>query len=626
MARVESVLRKLLGIGWLPLLIVALLVGFFGLQLGQLKVDADAEALLDQGDPDLVNYRSIQKNWGQDEYAVVCVTGDDWFTEKGIGLLKKIRDDLSAIRHAGVVLSIFDVPLLRQQEKPSLLGMLGGLKNLESPGIKLDRAKLELLEHELMVGNLLSEDGRSFGFMVVLAPPAPGSPATLKDHRREMVEDLRELGHRWEPELAEPVRFSGMPVIVVNLIEHVEQDLKRFGFAALALFSLALFLVYRQWRFVWAPLATAAVPVFLILGYMALTGEILTVVTSNLPLLLFVLMLPYSVYFMESYRERRLRGLDGGTKESVARSVGAVVVPCLFSCLTTVMGFAALSSSDILPVKRFGILMAVGMIFGFFIVFLILPVLFGWLKSPDFQVRKEKDGSKGLVRVFESLSLRHPALIAVFSLLLLIVALAGASRLSSENKFTHYFWPGSEVYQGFEFIDQHLGGTTPLEVVLHAPEENFFKSPAGIAALERVEGHLRALPESGNVRSLASVSREVTKSFSTMQPEAMIGLLTRAAPGVLSEFVTPDFSQAKVSVRMIETADDLNRNEVLRTIREKILEDPELKETRPEITGVFLLYANMLNSLIASQRETVVWVLAAILLVLLVLFRSVPLA
>jgi predicted RND superfamily exporter protein len=652
---VARLYRFLLLRGWW--LVVALLLGaaaFLGSKIGGLNIDAGTNVLLNEDDPDLAYYNLTRPDWGYDEYAIVCVTRDDWFTPEGVAALQALAEELRRAPHVASVASILDVPLLRNNPffpAPTSLG---------AAGCHLGRAKMELLEHTMARGNLVSPDGRSLAVLAyldippetrridplwsrlrgerwtrpeaaaeieALRPEAEAANAELKRRRFEMMRGVRTVAAEWTSKLAEPVRLAGVPVINLNLVEHVRFDLEAFGLASLALFTLAFFAVYRRARWVALPILTCLLPPTLIVGWMAWTGMKMSVITSNLPVLLFVFLLPYTVYWIERYRERRAASPDEDAVESTLGAARAVWVPCLFSCLTTMAGVASLMTSGIVPVHTFGRMMTIGMAVGLACVFLFLPAASIPLAGLAVASAGPSRGARGLVRLFEAATLRAPWAVVAASAVVLGVSAWGATRLDAETKFTDYFRRGSEIYEGLEIIDTRMGGTTSVEILLRSDEPGFFRTDAGLAALAAAARYFDGVPETGNVRSFKLLVDEVRKSFPKLRIEAVTEQLRRLAPDLVREFANEDFSVSRIFVRMRETAPTLHRNRILAGLREHLAAQPELRglaEVRP--TGVFLLYANMLNSLIESQRDTFAMVVAAIFAMLLILFRSPILA
>ena len=632
---------------WLVVVVVLLAAGALAVsQFGKLGIEFQTTTLLDQKDPELKIYEELHetRTWSQNEFAVVCASGVDWTSEEGATLLRALVTDLEASPEVGGTMSLLNIPLLRQNpdQKPNVLALAGaGMKYIGGRApINHESARIELLDHELATGSLISKDGRSTNVLVYLRVPEPGAPGTATTQARwqQLVDGLRTVRTQWEGRLPERLRLAGVPLVYTYIMERVAHDLQVFGIAAAVLFSLGLLVIYRKIRYVILPLVTSLLPVVAILGYMAIAGVPFTVITSNLPLLLFVIALPYTIYLIERYLERRHLHPQEDGGEAIVRAAQSIWLPCVFSTLTTMAGFAAFTTSGIVPVKMFGILMTAGSLLSLLLVFLFLPsALQPWRPvpppSPSSTAATGTGGFGRLSAGFARLALTRPRTIIALSTLVLAVSIAGTFRLTAENKFTSYFWPSSDVYQGLEFIDQNLGGTSTLEIYLRSGKVGHFKSAEGIAAVAAVEQYFHAVPEVGSLRSLPALIREARKTFRpewfpSMQDGALVSLVQGMAPELFQDIMSPDGRTASLQVRFKETAPTLNRRQIIEGLEAHLasLKDSSLQGLEIETTGIFVLYANMLNSLIDSQRDTLGFVVGSIYLMLLLLFRKFRLA
>ena len=632
---------------WLVVVVVLLAAGALAVsQFGKLGIEFQTTTLLDQKDPELKIYEELHetRTWSQNEFAVVCASGVDWTSEEGATLLRALVTDLEAGPEVGGTMSLLNIPLLRQNpdQKPNVLALAGaGMKYIGGRApINHESARTELLDHELATGSLISKDGRSTNVLVYLRVPEPGAPGTATTQARwqQLVDGLRTVRTQWEGRLPERLRLAGVPLVYTYIMERVAHDLQVFGIAAAVLFSLGLLVIYRKIRYVILPLVTSLLPVLAILGYMAIAGVPFTVITSNLPLLLFVIALPYTIYLIERYLERRHLHPQEDGGEAIVRAAQSIWLPCVFSTLTTMAGFAAFTTSGIVPVKMFGILMTAGSLLSLLLVFLFLPsALQPWRPvpppSPSSSAATGTGGFGRLSAGFAQLALTRPRTIIALSTLVLAVSIAGTFRLTAENKFTSYFWPSSDVYQGLEFIDQNLGGTSTLEIYLRSGKVGHFKSAEGIASVAAVEQYFHAVPEVGSLRSLPALIREARKTFRpewfpSMQDGALVSLVQGMAPELFQDIMSPDGRTASLQVRFKETAPTLNRRQIIEGLEAHLasLKDSSLQGLEIETTGIFVLYANMLNSLIDSQRDTLGFVVGSIYLMLLLLFRKFRLA
>ena len=499
-------------------------------------------------------------------------------------------------------------------------------------------AKQEHADHLITVGNLISADGRSVNMLAFLDwSQMEGKPKSeINDRRMALVKGVRALAEKWNARLDEPVRLSGIPIIQITMFENMKHDIVVFGIASLLLFTLAFFLVYRRIRFVLIPIICCLLPPMMMLGAMAFFGVSIGFVTANMPVLLFVLVLPYTVYFIERYRERRLECPEEDGLSSTIEALRIILVPCTFSAMTTIAGFIALGTSKIIPIRDFGRTMTVGMALGFIVVFLFIAVISRKLKGLQFTRRpgstNEKKASHGFVCMLEQLSLKHPATVIIVSLIILGGAVVGVLKLSAESKFTSYFWPSSQVYQGLEFIDQRMGGTTWIEIILSSKEEGHFRTKAGLDALATAGAYFENVPETGNQLSLVTLRDQMRKTFKkewfpAMTDSALLQSINLFAAELVQQTTSKDFRTSRLTVRMMETAPSLNRQAILTGLKEHLAKNSEaFKDVSVQVTGVFPVYAEMLDQLIGGQRQSVLVVATAVYLMLLLLFRSPILA
>jgi len=610
----------------------------------KLEINAESDAFMDDDDPALEAYYSTREIWGWDEYAILCVTSDKWFTPEGIERLQKMEAELAAIPHVDSTLSVLDVPLLRQrpEARPKIWKMAREIRSLRDEDIDLAAAESELRDHELAQGNLISEDGRSLNVLIYLSGEMVEGKmeASVIERRREMLDGIRSVAAKWEPQMDEPIRKSGLPFINVTMFENIRHDLVVFGIASLTIFTLAFGICYRRWRFVLMPMACCMLPALGILGVLVLKGIPMALVTSNMPVLLFVLMLPYNVYFIERYRERRRMHPEESGADSTFHALRMIAVPCFFSCTTTLAGFIALSTSRITPIRDFGQMMSVGMAVGFCVVFVFIPAVSCRLSGIVIRPRKDSpDGkaapraqSRGLVRLLERVTISRPVVVLGISLVVLLVSVAGVRQLSAESKITSYFWPGSEVYEGLEFIDQNMGGTTWVEVILSSEEDGYFSRKEGLDALALAEDYFQDLPETGNILSLTRLRDEMRKTLSKEDyvylPDSLLVKIGRvASPELIGQTTTEDFRTARTTIRMKETAPTLNRREILSGLQAHLDSNSEVfGKVDVQVTGIVPVYSNMLETLLEGQKISAVVVPLAVYLMLIVLFRSPLLA
>ena len=145
--------------------------GALGVFLKDLQVEPSMNVFLDQTDDDLAYYNLSRTEWAYDEYAMICVRREDWFTPESIGVLTKLTATLEQVPHVSSTTSILDVPLMRN--RAGLMALLQGPITLADKGVNLQKARKEIVEdaHTQALGNLISTDGRDLMIIVNLDVP-----------------------------------------------------------------------------------------------------------------------------------------------------------------------------------------------------------------------------------------------------------------------------------------------------------------------------------------------------------------------------------------------------------------------------------------------------------------------
>ena len=449
------------------------------------------------------------------------------------------------------------------------------------------------------------------------------------------------------------LHLGGVPMIADDMITFVRNDLVVFGVGVAVFLVVALTLIFREARWVLLPLAGCFYAGLVMIGMLGLVGWKVTVISSNFLALMLIITISMNIHLTVRYRQLHRDFPDLSHHALVATTARRMVWPCLYAALTTIIGFGSLVFSNIKPVIDFGWMMSIGLAVTFVTAFTLFPailLLLGRAGTPE-RAGTEYRFTRGLALVTE----RHGALVLAGAGVLLAVCAIGVSRLTVENSFVDYFSEDTEIYRGLALIDRELGGTTPLEVVLDLDEDRIFddepspkptehdaeaeREKAGywftefkIDRVKEVHDWLASQPEIGKVLSLASLVR-VGEQLNDGEPldSLQLALVYRRVPpdlkrGLIDPYIDILRDEARISLRIRDTLPDLHRNALLDRIRAGLRDELELGPADVTVSGLLVLYNNMLQSLFTSQISTLGAVLAGVALMLLLLFRSPTLA
>ncbi|QEP42436.1 transporter [Ectothiorhodospiraceae bacterium BW-2] len=697
--------RAVLEQRWLWLGLILLLL-FSGYSAREFKLDASADALVLESDADLRFYREVRARYGSDDYLILTYNPQraDLFSAPVLQRLAQLKGELEALERVASVTSILDVPLI-QSPPVSLTELQQGIRTLSDNGTDSVLARQEFLHSPLYRQLLVSDNGQLTALMVQLKIDSDyrqllqqrdqlwqlSSPltaeqqqqleslsaaikqynSTLQQQQQADIAAVRQIADKYRDQAT--IYLGGVPMISADIVDFIGNDIERFGLGVTLLILLLLALAFRRLLWIAVPIAICAAVVVVMVGFLGWIDWRVTIVSSNFISLLLIITLSLTIHLVVRYQELQQAGVES-QRRLLQQTLSSKLAPSLYTTLTTMVAFASLLVSGIRPVIDFGWMMVVGVAVAFGLAFVLFPLLLARRQpQPAAEINHPwLDSVTGWLA--QSVITRGRVIIALY-LLLLLLATIGLSRLSVENRFIDYFKADTEIYQGMVVIDQQLGGTTPLDVVISAParflaqqaeegttepapasEQSGFmrgllddlfgdsEADAGISAssywfnryqLERVASmhrYLASLPETGKVLSLAT-AMELVKSLNGGEaPDNFtLSLLHKKLPEeirqtLLDPYMSADGNQIRFSIRVVDSDHNLQRDALLKKIEREMVSQFELEPQQLQLSGMLVLYNNVLQSLFQSQIVTLSAVFAAIWLMLWLLFRSMVVA
>ncbi|MBN1343474.1 MAG: MMPL family transporter [Phycisphaerae bacterium] len=669
---------------------VLVVVGLLCLKARYFSLDASAETLVLEDDQDLRYARLIGRRYGQEDFLVVTYTPNgDLFSGETLAALRRLRDELSRLEHVSSVRSILDVPLI-ESGRVSIESLKDGTATLESATVDQAEAAAELRQSPLYRNLLVSPDGRTTALQVVLEDdeaydrllrrrdelrekeageslsPAERDELTrvsreLRDRRDEIAgrrhEDVAAVRGVLARHASEARLFlGGVSMIADDMITFIKRDLKVFGLGGAIALGLALGVMFRGPRWICLPMACCIVSAVVMIGLLGWLGWQVTVISANFISLQLIMTMAIAIHLAVQYRECLVRDPLAPNRQLILDAVRLKWTPCVYAVLTTMAGFASLLLCNILPVIMLGKMMIVGLAVSLIISFLLFPALLALL--PKAVPPREAGRRIGLTVAVARFTEAHGGVILGVSGFLLLAGLVGIRRLEVENRFIDYFRTDTEIHQGMKVIDQQLGGTTPLDVIVEfgegrgreAPkagsrerEEEFdefaeFEKAAGedkywftedkMRRLRAAHRYLEGLPEIGKVLSLATVLDVAEKLTDGRALDSFdLALLYSETPKefkslLVEPYVSVADNQARLLVRVRDSEESLRRDALLRKIKAELPGELGLGEDDVRLAGLLVLYNNMLQSLFDSQIRTMGFTLLLLSVMFLILFRS----
>ena len=633
----------------------------FGFFSKDFRLDASSDTLLIEGDPDLKYLREISERYNSKEFLVLTHTpNEEIISENSINNLLSLKYKIQSLKWVHSVVTILDIPLLNSTDK-TLTERLQNFSTLKSDGIDKKRGFNEILNSPVFRNFVISEDGKTSGIIIYIKENK--IPENIKNKKEiEIYKDrLKKKNHENIIEIRKiidsysdksKIHLGGIPMIADDMMTFIKSDILVFGIGVLVFIIFTLWFIFKKIIWIIVPISSCIFSVIIMMGLLGLIGWKVTVISSNFIALMLILTMAMNIHMSTRFLQLSKENPSLDKKEIILKTTGKMFWPILYTVLTTICAFLSLIFSEIKPIIDFGWMMTLGLIVSFIITFSLLPTLISFVS--DINVNIKENRNSFFTNFLGKISVNNINLIFLVSILVFLISVVGISRLEVENSFINYFSKKTEIYKGMKLIDEKLGGTTPLEVIIKFPkkekEENidedddweetdsqddeskYWFTKDKINKIDKVHNYLDSLPAVGKVLSFSSIIKVATqlndnKPLGTLE----MGVLYSKIPETIrKEIVDPYISikdsEARINLRIKDSKEGLRRNELIKQIKYDLVNKIGLSEEEFKLGGVLILFNNLLQSLFKSQILTLGFVMIGIFLMFFILFKNIKLS
>ena len=645
------------------LLLIALFS--FGYYSKDFRLDASSETLLIDGDPDLKYLQEISKRYGSKDFLILTYTPKDGMvTDTSINNLLSLKYKIQSLNWVHNVVTLLDVPLLNNSEAP-LQERLEKFKTLKDEDVNKERGFKEIISSPVFRNFVISEDGKTSGIIVYLKKDTPLE--NIENKSKKEIENyrdqLKKQNHKNIIEIRDVIKsyedigkihLGGIPMIADDMMTFIKSDIIVFGLGVFLFIVATLWYVFRKLIWVLVPISSCFFSVIIMTGLLGLLGWKVTVISSNFIALMLILTMAMNIHMSTRFLQLKENFPEKNIFEIIILTTSKMFWPILYTVLTTVIAFLSLIFSEIKPIIDFGWMMTMGLITSFIITFTLLPTLINFVPKENISINEYKDSK--ITSFFSNTCQKNQKLIYIISSIVILFSVIGISRLEVENSFINYFSEKTEIYKGMKLIDEKLGGTTPLEVILKFPNkdknisdeddefedwdnesnnddnEKYWFTKDKIDKISSVHNYLDSLPEIGKVLSFSSIIDVATllnnnKPLGTLE----MGVLYSKIPkNIKTEIVDPYISikdnEARINLRVIDSQENLRRNDLIKKINYDLKNKIGLSENEFKLAGVLILFNNLLQSLFKSQILTLGLVMIGIFGMFVILFKNIKLS
>lgn len=657
----------------------------FGYYSTRLETDASSQSLLLENDKDLEIWREVSKRYETPNFLLIAYTPNgDLLGKNSLNKIRKIENELKNFEFVSNVMNITNVPLLQNKEQ-KITDLINHVPTLNDENIDINAARDEFLTSPFYASNLVSSDLKTTAIVINLVPNldydnlrieveklknieklSKEESKKLKNLEREF-KNLRDKERVREHENLERIRgvvakystdgdklfLGGMNMIADDMITFVKNDIVIYGASSFLLLIFCFWLFFRQVRFVLIPIVICATSVVFASGLFGFLGYEISVISSNYIALQLIITVSVSIHLIVGYREYATLRRHLSQNQLVYLTLRDRSKPCFFAIFTTIIGFFSLIFSNIKPVIMLGIMMSAGISISLIVAFVVFGAIM--VLMDKIYIEHKFENSFNFTLWCANLAINHRKIIYFICFICLACGIYGISKLRVENSFIGYFKDDTAIHAGMIVVDRELGGTVPFDVVIKFRDKKEETKPSGDEFFDEFENEFKAKENdaqywfsSERMRIIAKVdeflkSREFVGNVSSLNTllevgkrlnngknldDFMLSVMYNELPEnyrkiVLSPYISIEENEAHFSVRTIDSDENLRRDEFLKSLNSDL--DRLLKDDNVDfsVSGVMVLYNNMLQSLTTSQFGTLGFTILALFFVFVILFRSV---
>ena len=677
---INSIYKKILEQPKLILIFLLILLSLAFYQGKKFQLDASADTLLIENDPDLNYLRSINERYASEDFFVVTYSPKQTLNKNNINEFKKFVDEINNFKWVSKTISVLNSPLFESSDKP-LIEKIKDIEYITSKDVDFNKALKELKNSPVYKKLIINEDASVFGIVVYIKDNQEYLSALklnknfldkkeknqltsenkiqfdkhsiylekLKKQRNKEYEDynVEIRSHIANYKTQASINLSGIPMIVDDLINYVKKDIVIFGSGVFIFMLITLWIIFRDIKWVIFPLLSCLISIALMIGTLGYLNWKVTVISSNFISIMLVLTMEINIHYIQRYKQFQNLYPKKTETQLTQLTANGIFQSILYGVFITIIGFLSFIFCDIRPVIDFGYMMSVGLIISMLVTMILLPSLIIQFKPKI--VKKDQSKDSKFFKNLAHFAINQKLLIIFSSAGILLASFYGSSKITVENSFINYFNKDTEIYKGMKLIDEKLGGTTPLEIIVKFKDtsskkdasDDFFETSNSdefkdsywftnfrTETIANIHKYLESLPEIGKVLSFYSVIQmgEKINDNKKLGSLEMAILYSKLPDDIKKNIVTPYISiennEARFSVRVVDSNPNLNRKELLKKMQKHLEENLKLSKDDFKVTGVFVLFNNQLQSLYKSQIQTLSFSYFGILFALFILFRS----
>jgi len=595
------------------LVLVILITGWLGYQIRFLEVNSDIISSLPDDDPDAVLLKKIGERFGGNKTGIIILETENVYTLELLEHVKQVTDSLRRMKSVMSVTSITDIIDIRRTEYGLEVGKLVDEYDLPSTPEALNELKKRVNTKDLYRGSIVSEDGTATIVVFTLLEDADiHSVATAV---KEKIASL---------DLPERIYYAGSPMLVTSIADLIAADMSRLIPITFLVVALTLFLGFRSFRGVILPLLTAGIAILWTIGFMAWGGFKMSMVGSNIPILLVAVGSAYTIHVINRINQE----IRSENDQPITAALTYIFIPVLLAALTTAIGFISfIFGSYLTMIRDYGLFTALGVCLSCLLSLTFVPAVISIFTFTTRHSEKRDRGaliSTGILSRLRFILSNYPKQILIVWVALIIVSGAGTLMIKREVDIKDYFKKNNPTRIAEEIMTEKFGGIKPVFVHFQGDMQN----PEVLKTMIRTQDYMKQSPDILATQSVADLIVDLNEALGEGEgagvPESrdMIEQLCFLLEGneYLDLFVSRDLDEGVIMSKFLSPDNQSKKD--FRDFMYKFVEQNSTDEYKISITGMPFVDVTMDNSLIRSQFGSLSIAIAAVIIIVGLILRS----
>ncbi|MBG76781.1 MAG: hypothetical protein CFH22_00301 [Alphaproteobacteria bacterium MarineAlpha5_Bin12] len=668
--KVQNFYSLILNYKYFVLFILIILLIFNITNFNKFKLDASADTLILENDEDYKLFKEYSEIFYSKNFLILAYKSPyGKINEEYLNELQEIESKLKNIEDIDSIFSINNAPIILSEDISITDLNIDNIKYLESGNIELTKAIDELSKSPIFKDQLINSEKNISAIIIYTKDDIDYQKISKERELAKIANDknkIKLINEKYEfhkdqynkkrhkliidirnsikdNKNRENIYLGGIDMIADDSIEYVKKDIRNFGIGVFIFIIFVLSIFFKNIKWVMLPLITTFFSVTSIISILSFIGWKVTVISSNFISLMIILTISMNIHIIVRYHI--IKQNNNETKKIISLTMKEMLLPCLYTSLTTIVAFFSLVFSDIRPVIDFGWIMIIGLTVTFLCSFILLPTLIVLFPATNINYKKNESI---FINYFYFLIRKYPNSIIAINIIIISLSSYGISNLKVENSFINYFKKDTEIYKGMKLIDDNLGGTTPMDVVVkfkdieliesdifedefslfsddNSNEIDYWLTPDKLETIYTIHKYLENRNEIGKVQSIQSFIELAELINNGPLTTFELSLIYKNIPEnmkdeLLGPYISIDDDLIRINSR-IKDSKDIIRNQLIKDINSD-LNNKFNNVEYIKVNGLLVLYNNMLQSLFSSQIKSLVFVMIAIFLMFLILFKS----